>query len=108
MKNVFLLAIALAVISACRNPKQDRQLVAETGLEDSTLLIRPQYAQGFTVKYLADNVRLVEVVDPQTHDDGERMPVGYAFALVLNRQAGKGDPASGQGSVLLLGGLRAS
>ena len=82
MKNVFLLAIALAVISACRNPKQDRQLVAETGLEDSTLLIRPQYAQGFTVKYLADNVRLVEVVDPQTHDDGERMPVGYAFALV--------------------------
>lgn len=82
MKNVFLLLMALAVMSACRNPKQDRQLVAETGLEDSTLLIRPQYAQGFTVKYLADNVRLVEVVDPQTQDDGERMPIGYAFALV--------------------------
>lgn len=89
MKNVFLLVIALAVISACRNPKQDRQLVAETGLEDSTLLIRPQYAQGFTVKYLADNVRLVEVVDPQTQDDGERMPIGYAdYWRILNSYPG--------------------
>ncbi|MBP1531524.1 MAG: ABC transporter substrate-binding protein [Bacteroidaceae bacterium] len=82
MKNVFLLLIALVAISACRHPKQGRQLVAETGLGDSTLLIRPQYAQGFTVKYLADGVRLVEVVDPQTQDKGERMPIGYAFALV--------------------------
>ena len=82
MKNVFLLLTALVVISACRHARQNRQLVGETGLDDSTLLIRPQYAQGFTVKYLADGVRLVEVVDPQKQDDGERMPIGYAFALV--------------------------
>ena len=89
MKNVFLLLTALVVISACRHARQNRQLAAETGLDDSTLLIRPQYAQGFTVKYLADGVRLVEVVDPQKQDDGERMPIGYAFALVQRVREGR-------------------
>ncbi len=50
-------------------------------LEDSALLIAPQYARGFTVKYMQDGVRLVEVCDPQAEEE-ERMPIGYAFALV--------------------------
>ena len=50
--------------------------------EDSAMLISPRYAQGFTVRYLADGVRLVEVCDPQKDGDEERMPIGYAFALV--------------------------
>ena len=45
------------------------------------MLISPQYARGFTVKYLKDGIRLVEVCDPQADED-ERMPIGYAFALV--------------------------
>lgn len=48
---------------------------------DSATLISPQYARGFTVKYLKDGIRLVEVCDPQIDED-ERMPIGYAFALV--------------------------
>ncbi len=48
---------------------------------DSTRFIAPQYARGFTVKYMKDDVRLVEVSDPQA-DEEERMPIGYNFALV--------------------------
>ena len=50
-------------------------------LEDSSAMISPRYAQGFTVRYLADGVRLVEVSDPQKGEE-ERMPIGYSFALV--------------------------
>ncbi|MBQ9231743.1 MAG: ABC transporter substrate-binding protein [Prevotella sp.] len=47
---------------------------------DSISLIRPQYAKGFTVKYLENGVRLVDVEDPQKDED--KMPVSYQFALV--------------------------
>ncbi|MBQ9677670.1 MAG: ABC transporter substrate-binding protein [Prevotella sp.] len=52
--------------------------VSYTG--DSASLIRPQYAKGFTVKYLENGVRLVDVADPQKDED--KMPVSYQFALV--------------------------
>jgi iron complex transport system substrate-binding protein len=39
-----------------------------------------KYAKGFSVKYLEDGVRLVDVEDPQKDED--KMPVSYQFALV--------------------------
>ena len=48
---------------------------------DSSMFIVPKYAKGFSVSYLKNGIRLVEVRDPQTDED-ERMPIGYAFALV--------------------------
>ncbi|MCR4994053.1 MAG: ABC transporter substrate-binding protein [Bacteroidales bacterium] len=38
------------------------------------------YARGFTVRTIADGIRLVDVADPQTDED--RMPVSYHYALI--------------------------
>lgn len=81
---VFLLTVS------CGKQKMTEQSVVESdSIEvDSLSRIVPKYAKGFTVKYLAEGVRLVEVGDPQhilTADDDDKdylMPVDYRFALV--------------------------
>ena len=76
---ILLLNISLC---ACSQRNKGSRNEADTISEvDSTTLISLQYARGFTVKYLKDGIRLVEVCDPQVDED-ERMPIGYAFALV--------------------------
>ena len=76
---ILLLNISLC---ACSQRNKGSRSEADTTYEtDSAMLISPQYARGFTVKYLKDGIRLVEVCDPQADED-ERMPIGYAFALV--------------------------
>ena len=100
-----LFAIVL-LFTACVPDKKKAQASAESpqGSRD-VAIIQPQYAKGFTVTYLDNGVRLVDVVpaeggmskkhhgdqpaDSSKHKkkaDGEqkreKMPVGYHFALV--------------------------
>jgi len=80
---LWCVALMLLVLCACtQSPSNEKNHEgAASEMEDSARIIVPQYAKGFTVKYLADGVRLVEVNDPQAKED-ERMPIGYSFALV--------------------------
>ena len=80
MRNLFVCLLAICLVG-CKQGNRSQYLGEESEPEDTMLMIRTRYAKGFTVKYLEDGVRLVEVCDPQTDED-ERMPIGYAFALV--------------------------
>ena len=88
MMNVLLLALTASLFS-CNGNKGSKQTDKSSELtSDSTKTLVPEYAKGFTVKYLSDDVRLVEVGDPQhvlkegDDDDDYAMPVDYRFALV--------------------------
>jgi len=79
MKKQVLLLMSLLLLVACGGKKNAK--VSDAGaLHDSAALVKPQYAKGFTVRYLENGVRLVEVEDPQKDED--KMPVSYQFALV--------------------------
>lgn len=79
MKKQVLLLLSLLLLVACGGKKNAK--VSDAGaLHDSAALVKPQYAKGFTVRYLENGVRLVEVEDPQKDED--KMPVSYQFALV--------------------------
>ncbi|MBQ7414265.1 MAG: ABC transporter substrate-binding protein [Prevotella sp.] len=79
MKKQVLLLLSLLLLVACGGKKNAK--VSDAGaLHDSVALVKPQYAKGFTVRYLENGVRLVEVEDPQKDED--KMPVSYQFALV--------------------------
>ena len=75
---------------SCKNgsSSKDGSSLQSVALEDSSAVITPQYAKGFTVTYLEGGVRLVEVGDPQhvllegDEDKDYEMPVDYKFALV--------------------------
>ena len=79
--NYSLLLLLLLMHTGCQQQKKAVHVGEDAEMEDTTLMIRPRYARGFTVKYLKDGVRLVDVCDPQVGED-ERMPIGYSFALV--------------------------
>lgn len=79
MKKQVLLLLSLLLLVACGGKKNAKVSGGET-LHDSAALIKPQYAKGFTVRYLENGVRLVDVEDPQKDED--KMPVSYQFALV--------------------------
>ena len=74
------LFVGLLIMTACGGKKTASAVEEATVMGDSSTLIRPQYAKGFSVKYLEDGVRLVEVEDPQ--QDKDKMPISYQFALV--------------------------
>lgn len=79
MKKQVLLLLSLLLLVACGGKKNAK--VSDAGaLHDSAALVKPQYAKGFTVRYLENGVRLVDVEDPQKDED--KMPVSYQFALV--------------------------
>ncbi|MBQ9559249.1 MAG: ABC transporter substrate-binding protein [Bacteroidaceae bacterium] len=80
MKKILFLCLLCLLAASCRQPSEKGRVVGEGEVEDSALWMQPRYAKGFTVKYLSDGVRLVEVTDPQQDDD--HMPIGYSFALV--------------------------
>lgn len=79
MKKQVLLLMSLLLLVACGGKKNAKVSGGET-LHDSAALVKPQYAKGFTVRYLENGVRLVDVEDPQKDED--KMPVSYQFALV--------------------------
>ena len=78
MKKI-LLGFTALLLMACGG-KKGTNAVSEEMQNDSLALIQPKYAKGFTVKYLENGIRLVEVEDPQKDDD--KMPVSYQLALV--------------------------
>lgn len=79
MKKQVLLLLSLLLLVACGGKKNAK--VSDAGaLHDSAALVKPQYAKGFTVRYLENGVRLVDVEDPQKDED--KMPVSYQFALM--------------------------
>ena len=103
MKNsIFLFLSALLLLSACGNKATKKQSDDSAGalVTDSALLIQPEFAKGFTVKYIEDGVRLVDISDPQKGEDdegamethkkhgqetagrGEKMQKSYHFALI--------------------------
>ena len=97
----FLLMLPLLAGCSCGGHKGGKAVeVNGAPVEvDSAEMIRPDYAKGFTVKYLSDDVRLVEVGDPQhvlkesDEDEDYDMPVDYRFALV--RKGSKADVPEG-------------
>lgn len=78
MKNILMIMTVL-LLMACGS-KKGVGMVGEDIQNDSLALIQPQYAKGFSVKYLENGIRLVDVEDPQKDED--KMPVSYHFALV--------------------------
>ncbi len=75
MKKILLMMmVALGLLTACGSKKTTK------GETESPRMEALKYAKGFSVKYLEDGVRLVDVEDPQKDED--KMPVSYQFALV--------------------------
>lgn len=74
-KVLFFMTVLLCV--ACGQRPAGQQDVTDT---DSATVMPLDYAKGFTVRTLANGVRLVDVADPQQDED--KMPVSYHFALV--------------------------
>ena len=62
---------------SCGQASRKAEGVSDTSVVDTLEL---HYAKGFSVRTLANGVRLVDIADPQTDED--RMPVSYHFALV--------------------------
>ena len=80
---VLSLSIAVILFAGCKTgPKIPDQTAADiAAITDSAALVSPEYAKGFSVKYLENGIRLVDIQDPQA-DQEDLMPVGYNFALV--------------------------
>lgn len=80
---VLSLSIAVILSAGCKTgPKIPDQTAADiAAITDSAALVSPDYAKGFSVKYLENGIRLVDIQDPQA-DQEDLMPVGYSFALV--------------------------
>ena len=75
MKKILpMMMVALGLLTACGSKK------TTNGETESPRMEALKYAKGFSVKYLEDGVRLVDVEDPQKDED--KMPVSYQFALV--------------------------
>ncbi|MBR1449629.1 MAG: ABC transporter substrate-binding protein [Prevotella sp.] len=80
MEKKYLMMVLAVLLTACGGQQKTAQGTESEGTSDTL-----KYAKGFTVRTLADGVRLVDVQDPQTageDGDDERMPIGYSFALV--------------------------
>ena len=101
IRNVLLISTIsiLAVMISCTKQKPVEHTTQEAALADSVCEMTPEYAKGFTVRQLSDDVRLVEVGDPQqvlTEGDDDTdylMPVDYKFALV--KRGSKADVPEG-------------
>lgn len=86
MKNlriiITVLLLGTLLIGCNSNKKISKETAADiAAITDSAALISPNYAKGFSVEYIKDGIRLVDIKDPQS-DDSEKMPIGYRFALV--------------------------
>ena len=73
-----LLLITISFAFSCSNNKSKQSINhKEIAISDSSLYIHPEYAKGFTVRYLKDGVRLLDIQDPQDKNE-----LSYHFALV--------------------------
>lgn len=93
MTRISVIATALVCVlcvTACSSkPKQDSAgSTSTTTISDSVNAVIPVYAKGYTVKYLPDNVRLVDISDPQNEDSNT-----FHYALVPKGTKPTGIPA---------------
>lgn len=78
-----LLIVSCLLMAACRPNKNNGQASAEAMpssiamTSDSTSIISPAYATGFSVRYLSDGVRLVDIQNPSNEHAST-----YHFALL--------------------------
>ena len=83
-KNILIvIATVTLCLAGCKTgPKISSETAADiAAITDSAALISPSYAKGFSVQYLEDGIRLVDIQDPQAEEE-DKMPVGYQFALI--------------------------
>ncbi|MCR5180042.1 MAG: ABC transporter substrate-binding protein [Bacteroidaceae bacterium] len=71
-----LLLVGVLLLHSCS--QRPRSSHSETSLETDSMELR--HARGFSVRSLADGIRLIDVADPQQEKD--HMPVSYHFALI--------------------------
>ena len=76
---------------SCQSHKKEqtaqRQEATGVVLTDSAAIVMPTYAKGYTVKYLPDGIRLVDIQDPQGQNTST-----YHFALVPHGYTSKNVP----------------
>lgn len=75
-----IIAITVLALCACADTQRSQGSVSSgvaKNIGASDALIKPEYAEGFSVKYLENGVRLVDLRDPQNENALE-----YHFALV--------------------------
>ena len=91
MQSVLILTFIAVLFSCTGNQGKKSGTIEKSEVQiDSACMIVPEYAKGFTVNYVSDDVCLVEVGDPQhvlkegDDDEDYQMPVDYRFALVRN------------------------
>ena len=78
MKKLITLFILCLLLTACKQKEEAKQSVKSlTEVADSSLMISLTYANGFSVSYLQDGIRLVDIQDPTKENSN-----AYHFALV--------------------------
>ena len=78
MKKLITLFILGLLLTSCKQKEGAKQSVKSfTEVADSALMISPTYAKGFSVSYLQDGIRLVDIQDPTKENSN-----AYHFALV--------------------------
>ncbi len=84
MKRLFASVFALMFITlcACQSPSKQKEsgiTSAETATTMENAPVRLEYAKGFQVKYISDDIRLIDICDPQNKEAEV-----YRFAFVSN------------------------
>ncbi len=92
MKKYFIIGIAIitaSVFASCNGQKNTRKAdkTAITSINDSDAIINTEYAKGFSVKYLKNGIRLVNIQDPQKTKQHT-----YHFALIPHGVKAEGVP----------------
>lgn len=82
-----LTALCVACTSKKKGSSDEKELVAKTSVAPQDT-IRPLYAKGYSVRYLPDNVRLLDIHDPQ-----KERAMTYHYVLIPRGSKPKGIPA---------------
>lgn len=81
LRNLFILFVCFCFsFVSCRSDKKSNEAEGMTetaAIMDSSTIVSPIYAKGYTVKYLPGNIRLVDIKDPQGQSAST-----YHFALI--------------------------
>lgn len=74
---VFFCILCVTSCNSKQKQTSDQSFSTTSSVVDSATAIIPLYAKGYTVKYLPDNIRLVDICDPQNEESNV-----FQFALV--------------------------
>lgn len=74
---VFFCILCVTSCNSKQKQASDQSFSTTSSVVDSATAIIPLYAKGYTVKYLPDNIRLVDICDPQNEESNV-----FQYALV--------------------------